>query len=188
MPHIWHGDDCIWHGLNVDADLRVFGNEGRERLQKGPDPKIAIDTMVETYREIPIALQPHWSTIAKCFMGNEQAVLVNCTAGKDRTGVAIALLLEIAGVARDNIMQDYLASQIFGENLKKGGKLEAGFMGSYGFMPSVGQIDALIGVRDEYLNAAWDEIDQKWSGVPHYLSDAGIDEAMQKEIRTFLIA
>ena len=188
MPHDWHGENCNWHGLNVDADLRVFGNDGRERLEKGPDPQIAIDTMAETYREIPIAMRAHWQAIGQCFAADERPILVNCTAGKDRTGVAVAILLEIAGVPREHIMQDYLKSDIFGENLKKGGKLEAGFMGSYGFMPSTGQIDALIGVRDEYLQAAWNEIDRQWSGVPQYLLEAGMDEAMQQQIRKFLVA
>jgi protein-tyrosine phosphatase len=133
-------------------------------------------------------LQPHWSAIADCFQDAASPVLFNCTAGKDRTGVAIALLLELAGVSREAIMQDYLRSSIFGENLKQSGMLEAGFMGSYGFMPSPGQVDALIGVRAEYLHAAWSEIDQGWSGVSHYLAEAGMAEASQQQIRKFLVA
>jgi len=42
------------------------------------------------------------------------AVLVHCTAGKDRTGVAVALMLDAAGVERDAIVADYASSQ---ENL-----------------------------------------------------------------------
>ncbi len=186
-PHEWHGDECAWHGLNVDADLRVFGNEGRNRLLLGPDPQIALDTMADTYREIPEALMPHWGVIGACLSDHEPPVLVNCTAGKDRTGVAVAVLLEVAGVSRDDIMQDYLRSQIFGDNLQKSGKLEAGFMGSYGFMPSPGQVDALIGVRALYLEAAWRVIDENWSGVPGYLTQAGVDQQVQQAIRRFLV-
>jgi len=186
-PHEWHGPECAWHGLNVDADLRVFGNEGRNRLLVGPDPQIALDTMADTYREIPEALLPHWSVIGECLRDAEHPVLVNCTAGKDRTGVAVAVLLEVAGVSREAIMQDYLASDIFGENLKNSGKLDAGFMGSYGFIPSPGQVDALIGVRSLYLEAAWNVIDKGWSGVPGYLAEAGVDSNLQKHIRQFLV-
>ena len=39
------------------------------------------------------------------------AVLVHCTAGKDRTGVAVALLLEAAGAERSAVVADYTASQ-----------------------------------------------------------------------------
>jgi len=38
------------------------------------------------------------------------AVLVHCAAGKDRTGVVVALALDAAGVDRGMIVADYLAS------------------------------------------------------------------------------
>jgi protein tyrosine/serine phosphatase len=38
------------------------------------------------------------------------AALVHCAAGKDRTGVVIALALSIVGVDRDAIVEDYTAS------------------------------------------------------------------------------
>jgi protein tyrosine/serine phosphatase len=38
------------------------------------------------------------------------AVLVHCAAGKDRTGVVVALALELAGVERGAIVEDYLAT------------------------------------------------------------------------------
>ncbi|BAH31519.1 putative protein-tyrosine-phosphatase [Rhodococcus erythropolis PR4] len=36
--------------------------------------------------------------------------LLHCAAGKDRTGIAAALLLSIAGVARNEILADYIAT------------------------------------------------------------------------------
>jgi protein tyrosine/serine phosphatase len=38
------------------------------------------------------------------------AVLVHCAAGKDRTGVVVAIALDAAGVERDMIVADYLAT------------------------------------------------------------------------------
>ena len=35
-------------------------------------------------------------------------VLIHCSAGKDRSGIAIALILEALGVDRETIMQEYL--------------------------------------------------------------------------------
>ncbi|HUQ00246.1 MAG TPA: tyrosine-protein phosphatase [Aeromicrobium sp.] len=35
-------------------------------------------------------------------------VLVHCAAGKDRTGIGVALVLRLLGVDRDNVMADYL--------------------------------------------------------------------------------
>ena len=39
------------------------------------------------------------------------AVLVHCTAGKDRTGVAIALLLDAVGADRSAVIDDYASSE-----------------------------------------------------------------------------
>lgn len=47
----------------------------------------------------------------------DRAVLWHCTSGKDRTGVASALLLAALGADRKTIMKDYLATR---ENTKKG--------------------------------------------------------------------
>ncbi|WP_349428612.1 tyrosine-protein phosphatase [Microbacterium sp. LWS13-1.2] len=43
--------------------------------------------------------------------GHASAVLVHCTAGKDRTGVAVALLLDAVGVDREAIVADYAISE-----------------------------------------------------------------------------
>ncbi|MBD7995913.1 tyrosine-protein phosphatase [Arthrobacter sp. Sa2CUA1] len=43
--------------------------------------------------------------------GNGSAAVLHCTAGKDRTGVAAALLLEAAGVERNAVVADYQLSE-----------------------------------------------------------------------------
>jgi protein-tyrosine phosphatase len=187
-PHQWHHQNCTWLGLDVDADLRVFGHDGRERLLKGSAPDIAIDTMKETYRSIPKSLARHWPVIAETLISGGVPALINCTAGKDRTGVAIAFLLEIAGVPRNIIMKDYLASNIFGENMFRAGTIEAGFMGSYGFLPSQGQIEALVGVRSDYLESAWSEVEQNWQGMDAYFEESGINKNTQTNLRAKLVA
>lgn len=37
--------------------------------------------------------------------------LIHCAAGKDRTGISIALLLRLAGVSRDEVLHDYLLTE-----------------------------------------------------------------------------
>lgn len=181
-PHDWQEANCRWLGLDVNADLRVFGNDGRERLSLGADERLAIDIMSETYREIPDALAPHWKTIGECLLEGRPAI-VNCTAGKDRTGVAVAILLEMLGASRDEIIRDYHRSVVFGENLRRGGTLEGDIQAAFGFLPSAEQVDALIGVRTEYLQAAWERIENSHKTVSRYLADSGLDEAIQSELR-----
>ena len=47
-----------------------------------------------------------WLQTTRC-----PAVLVHCTAGKDRTGVAIALLLDAVGAERTAVIGDYASSE-----------------------------------------------------------------------------
>ncbi|MDO5025750.1 MAG: tyrosine-protein phosphatase [Trueperella sp.] len=43
-------------------------------------------------------------------LANDGGVLIHCTAGKDRTGVVVAILLSLLGAAQEDITLDYLAS------------------------------------------------------------------------------
>jgi protein-tyrosine phosphatase len=51
------------------------------------------------------------SALERVTMPGGSPVLVHCAAGKDRTGVLVALLLDAAGVDRDVIVADYAATQ-----------------------------------------------------------------------------
>lgn len=42
---------------------------------------------------------------------DREAVLVHCTAGKDRTGVSVALVLDAVGVQREALIADYASSE-----------------------------------------------------------------------------
>ncbi len=43
--------------------------------------------------------------------GADGPVLVHCAAGKDRTGVGVALVLKLLGVTRDDVMADYVLTE-----------------------------------------------------------------------------
>lgn len=81
-----------------------------------PDGEAGPATLREVYRTIVIdrvdALVGAVRHIAEAPAGG---VLVNCTAGKDRTGVVIAVTLSAVGVDRDQVIADYSRSE---ENLR----------------------------------------------------------------------
>lgn len=52
-----------------------------------------------------------FAEVARLIAAPEAGVLVHCTAGKDRTGVCTALVLDAVGVRRDAIVADYAASE-----------------------------------------------------------------------------
>ncbi len=83
----------------------VFGNDGFTR-------EIAHAAMVRTYRDIAFR---HVDSLRRLFgdVARGAPVLFHCTSGKDRTGVAAAMLLTALGVAREAIAADYLRSLDF---------------------------------------------------------------------------
>ncbi|MGI5888806.1 MAG: tyrosine-protein phosphatase [Oscillospiraceae bacterium] len=92
------------------------------------------------------------------------AVLFNCVAGKDRTGLVAEFLLEIAGVGKDDVMADYVLSDPY---LREG---LVSFAKSEGMDP-----DRIIPVRD-----TWEEFYRRFSlrykDVRTYLLEAGVTE------------
>lgn len=98
-------------------------------------------------------------------------LLFHCSAGKDRTGIAAALLLAALGADRDTIMEDYLLSA---EYIK----------GKYDFITDrFPQFAPLTTVKKEYLEAALNVIDKEFGGMENYLvNNLGADlEKLRKE-------
>lgn len=182
-PHDWQNDDCQWLHLDMNTDLRAADTTEWERLRDDPDPALSRKVMGQNYQAMPAALLPHWSQISGAFIEGAVPALINCTAGKDRTGVAVGLLLTMIGVEREAIIADYLKSDIFGQNMVLQGSIEQGFMDSFGFMPNQAAIDALIGVDANYVIAALDQVVAQWGGIEGYCDAAGVDAAMRSEVR-----
>ena len=93
-------------------------------------------------------------------------VVVHCSAGKDRTGWAIAVLLEALGAHQDDIYADYQVSSLVenqyvirtpaGETVK--------------VTPDVGAIiSPLMEARPKYLEAAWAAVEKTWGTRASYL-------------------
>lgn len=95
--------------------------------------------------------------------------MFNCTAGKDRTGVAAALLLSALGVPREIILQDYLLTEQFFDRscemiLKETDK--ARFTGADRSI-----WEPTMRARPEYLNAMFDQLQESQGSVEGYLKD-----------------
>lgn len=92
-------------------------------------------------------------------------LLFNCSAGKDRTGVAAVLILHALGVAQDIILEDYLLTNRhadFARLLKhKTGVVAALAQNS----PDV--VAPVLAVETAYLQALFDTLDSRRGGCRH---------------------
>jgi protein-tyrosine phosphatase len=59
-------------------------------------------TMVRTYRDLPEEQAESYTELFHRIAAGDLPILFHCAVGKDRTGVAAALLLALLGVSRDN--------------------------------------------------------------------------------------
>ena len=84
---------------------------------------------------MPQAFLPHLSRMVDALLAQDTPMLVHCTAGKDRTGVVVALFLDLLAVPRPVIMEDYRKSDIFGQNLRVSGHLKRDLQKTFGFVP-----------------------------------------------------
>lgn len=113
------------------------------------------------------------------------AVLVHCTAGKDRTGVATALMLEAAGVERNAVVADYTLSQ---ENLA-GPWAEAmtGAIAAYG-VPVTPQLRTFATkTPPEAIGEALAWVDDH-GGAADYLCAGGLSTGDLAALRTRIVA
>ena len=128
----------------------------------------------------------HADSYARMFQALQEhapgGFLVHCTAGKDRTGVGVALILLALGVPRDVVMHDYLLTN---EVLDFETFLLPRLRASLGHDNiDVEGAKVLSGVRPQYLDAALDEMERACGSQDAYLEQAiGLKTAHREELR-----
>jgi protein-tyrosine phosphatase len=177
----------VW--LDVLADADQAGPANLEKLLS--DPKAANAALgggkakaafQETYRQF-ISLPSAKESFRKLFLalGNQAQLpaLFHCTTGKDRTGWAAAAFLTLLGVPRETVMEDYLRSNDY--IIPKYQKIIDAFVEAGG---DAAIPPAILGVKKEYLEAAFDEMATKYGTIEQYFSEGlGIDASQQKALR-----
>lgn len=110
----------------------------------------------------------------------------HCTAGKDRTGLAAALVLSAVGVPRETVMQDYLATNDYtAEHIDKMVMLIK--VGSL-FRANSEAVRALFAVEERYLGEAFAAIDTHYGDMDNYLSAGlGLGPVERAKLRSLLL-
>ena len=95
------------------------------------------------------------------------AVLFQCTQGKDRTGMAAALLLAALGAGRDTLVEDFDETNRFYERDVKKYTRRVRFWG--GKEKEVAVVKAFIGANTENFIKALDQVDEQYGSMETYL-------------------
>jgi protein-tyrosine phosphatase len=73
----------------------------------------AVDAFADAYINFLDTLKPQYTDMFASLVESDAPFALNCTAGKDRTGVGSALILSVLGVDREAVIADYALSQTF---------------------------------------------------------------------------
>jgi protein-tyrosine phosphatase len=114
--------------------------------------------------------------------GAPGAALVNCAAGKDRTGVVVALALTAAGVTRDAVITDYAASAERMAAILDRLRASKTYASDIDAVPAAEQAP-----RPQTMAAFLDVLERRDGGVTGWLGRHGFGPSDVRELRAKLV-
>ncbi len=139
----------------------------------GVNPDDAVRLMQDTYRAFVVDSSPRFAELFGHLLESDSPLVFHCTAGKDRTGFAAALVLHALGVPRDVVVNDYLLTN----ELFRPPEL----VGSYA--PQAVR-DVIARVQIGFLDVSFAAVDKDFGGMPNYLEKTmGLSPAAQQRLR-----
>lgn len=165
-----HEGDESWHGFMAESDLTADAFRGylNRYYRRGPHLPRHIDLFTRYFDAVA---------------DGDGALLVHCAAGKDRTGMIVALTHTLAGVHEDDIFADFLLTNDPERFAKHGPVWAEAIEAEHGKRPTQEAMVIAMGVEAEYLAGALGVIREQHGDVHNYLRDVlGIDEAKQRRI------
>lgn len=133
----------------------------------------AVDVFAQSYLQFLEILTPHYTDLFARLVANEGPLAFNCSAGKDRTGMAAALILSVLGVPREAVIADYALTQVYTPpayyraQMAKAGAPTAGLtpqqMQAFARMPPE-VLDVIMGSDPAVMRQALAAVDAKHGG------------------------
>lgn len=117
---------------------------------------------------------------------SKNSVLFHCFAGKDRTGISAALLLEILEVPKESIYTDYMATNRL--RVKENDELIQLAQANGLNAESTSALRVALNVEEEYLDTFYQTVKTEFGSIKDYLSDQlNITLSMQQDLRSLLL-
>ncbi len=147
--------------------------------------------MTTTYAAMPFA-PSHLDLFRRYFeilAGGDGPILIHCTAGKDRTGLLVALTHHLLGVRPDDLMADYLLTNTAVRLEARAPDFARQLQTLTGRTPSPDAVVTFMGVEPAYLEAAFAAIAERHGDLDAYLDQVlGVDTVVRDRIHARLLA
>jgi protein-tyrosine phosphatase len=165
---------------------------GMENIARAQSKAAAITAFADSYISFLDMLTPQYTALFARLVRGEGATTLNCSAGKDRTGVGSALILSTLGVARETVIADYALTQVYSPPAVYTQAVSSGAP-TPGLTPDMAQAmrrmpqDALLvlmGSDPEVMRQALARVDQTYGGpVELVKAKFGVTDADVARIR-----
>ncbi|SIN71053.1 tyrosine-protein phosphatase [Agromyces cerinus] len=159
--------------------LPVFEGSGASQGMAGISLEALYERIVTQHTSVVVDALREIST------AGDRAVVVHCTAGKDRTGIVIALALLAVGVDRESVVADYASTEanLAGEWLD--GMIAR--MAGYGVSDSPALRTLLGGSPREALDDVIELVEREHGSVREYLLTSGLELSAIAALEQLLI-
>ena len=161
---------------SVGGSLAEILRTGEDTGDISPDEMMAL--LRRAYQAYAIQSAPQYRALFEAILDRDRLpLLLHCSAGKDRTGFGSALLLSALGVAWDDVMADYLATnRLWKRETAR----------EFDLHPVVKE--ALLGAHGEMLEAAFGAIRDSFGSLDAYLeSEIGLDAPARERLASILL-
>ena len=182
-----------WPGFSaqvIENDIADVGKPWEEEL-RGADPTAEYFRAVSRgwYQRNPFEprLLDLYTRYFAALAEADGAVLVHCAAGKDRTGLLCALTHHLAGVHRDDLVEDFLLTNTAVPESQV--PLVAGLITQHtGRVPSDEALRTAMGVNAGDLEASFEVMQARYGSLDGYLEQAlGVDAGKRAAIEARLL-
>ena len=117
---------------------------------------------------------------------NPGPILLHCTAGKDRTGVIVMILLMLAGCSPDTIAREYALTDMGLGDMWRA-ETAARLINHQAFKGTdQAGVERMIGARAEVMLAVIQNVERKYGAVEGYLSEARVPGDQVARVRNLL--
>ena len=190
-PSRWAADSATrFHHIPVFPDTP--GGRALERAAVENNVEASRNIMLGLYRRM-IADEQSLAQIRRIFhllADNETPLLVHCSGGKDRTGVACALILALLGVEQEVIMEDYMLSLELYTRLVDLSRHPVSQIlddeSAANFDVSV--LEPVYSVTPDYLHSALNAITELYGDMNNFIERGlGLNSQQQQSIREQLL-
>jgi len=154
----------------LDEGNKALVGEVMERVESGNFDGFDPDQfMLEANRQFATEFTPQFRQFIHTVLdAGGKPVVWHCSAGKDRTGFASAILLRVLGVPQETVMRDYMESKQHALDARKNQLL---LLRVFKGEEAADKLGIMMGVEEAWLRAAFAEIDARWGSFDNYVRE-----------------